>query len=214
MSVPPWFDALQVLVQVASHVAPCWQVRLLPAPIVAEQLLPVSQVTVADASAVKVQVAPEAQLRLELSAAVIEQVLPTAHCVSHEPPHPPVHDAPVEHVSLHPCVPDMHCPEEAKLHVVLLAQVHVVPEHEGGLIGPPSAPGIPTLVELPPHAKRKRKRAPKAIEYLVMLSTVGEGTPSVTTSRCRRRRLSHVLAAASALHFAVTFRQVRSTYVT
>lgn len=40
VSVPPWLDALHVLVQTTSQVAPCWHVRLLPSPIVAEQLLP------------------------------------------------------------------------------------------------------------------------------------------------------------------------------
>jgi hypothetical protein len=158
-------DALHVLVQMASQVAPIWQVRVLPAPIVAEQWLPVSHMTLAEAPAVRLHVALIAHSRFELSAAVIVQLLCSAHWVSHDAPQLPVHDAPAEHERLHPAVPLWHCPVEARLQVVWLGQVQLEPMQEGGLMGPPEA-GIPTPVELPPQARKMK--AAKAVEYLIM----------------------------------------------
>jgi hypothetical protein len=57
MSVPPWFSALQVLVQVTVHVAPDPQVSVEPAPAVTVQSLPDAHWTEADAPAVSLQVA-------------------------------------------------------------------------------------------------------------------------------------------------------------
>jgi hypothetical protein len=57
MSVPPWFSALQVPLQVTVQVAPDWHVTVEPAPAVTVQSLPASQVTLAEAPDVSLQVA-------------------------------------------------------------------------------------------------------------------------------------------------------------
>lgn len=159
--------------------------------------------TLADFPALSVHIAPVAHSRFELSAAVIVQLLSAAHCVSHESPHPPVHDAPAEHESLQPCVALWHCPVDVKLHVVWLGQVQVEPEHEGGLTGPPSAAGDPELVEPPPHARKKS--ASKIVVCLVMVFVVGGLSPTVTG------RGHGAGASFRAPSFAVTFPLVSSS---
>jgi hypothetical protein len=122
---------------------------------------------------------------------VIVQVLPAAHCVSHDPPHAPVQDAPAAHESLHPCVAAWHCPVEPKLHVVLLGQAQATPEQEGLAIGPasdepPSEDGVPNVTgEVPLQPKTKRTR--KLVVYLIMPNQWGRGCSRLRSSSPRVR---------------------------
>jgi hypothetical protein len=102
--VPPWFSALQVLVQVTVQVAPEPQVRLEPALADTVQSLPGSQTTLAEAPAVSLQVAWLWQSRFELSAAVTVQSVFDPHWVLQDEPQAPLHVALPPHVNMQPFV--------------------------------------------------------------------------------------------------------------
>jgi hypothetical protein len=143
-------DALHVDEHVTVHVAPPWQVTLLPAPTVAWQVLFGLHATVADAPARIEHEAWGRHCRFALSVAVMEQVLASPHWVSHEPPHAPLHVAVEPHESLQPCVADEHCPVPPKSQRVPFAQVQVEPVQAGGAV-------VVLVVEEPPHAATREK---------------------------------------------------------
>ncbi len=132
MSVPPWFSALHVLVQVTVQVAPDAHVTLEPAPTVSVQSLPGSHVTLAEAPAVSLQVAWLWQLRFELSAAVTVQSVFAAHCVLQPEPHAPVHVAVPPQAKVQALVWAVQAPVPLKLQAPLAVHEHAVPVQLAG----------------------------------------------------------------------------------
>jgi hypothetical protein len=166
-SVPPWFWALQVPVQVTVQVAPDAQLTLDPAPTVTVQSLPARHCTLAEAPAVREHVAWLSQPRFALSEAVMVQSVPEVHCVSHDDPQAPVHDAPPEQVNEHPLVAEVHAPLPLRLQAPAALQVQLVPAQAAGAPEPdpeldPQAPSRPRM------KKGAKKRVIKGLLSLLI----------------------------------------------
>jgi hypothetical protein len=166
--VPPWFSALQVLVQVTVQVAPAEHVKLDPAPTVAVQSLEVSHRTLAEAPAFRSQVEWSRHSRLALSAAPTSHRLPLAHWVVHDAPQAPVHETPPPHENMQPAVRTVQAPVPLRSHAPPPEHVQRVPMQVAGAPEPVEEP------EEPQAAAKARSKAAAARRVVVMKRVLPE----------------------------------------
>jgi hypothetical protein len=154
-SVPPWFSALHVPVQVTLQVAPAAHVTVEPSPTAAVQSLAASHVTLAEAPAVSLHVAWPWQSRFALSPALTVQSALAEHSVLHEPPHAPVQLAIAPHANAQPLICAVQAPVPLRLHAPAVEHEHIVPVQ---LAGTPAA----ALGPDEPHAIAKQRKNDQA----------------------------------------------------